>query len=139
MRTPDRPETQDDPETPGRRPNRNPGATARRDRNEVRPNFKQSAGAGPGGKAVPEPETLALLALAHVVSDEALLPRFLALSGVAPGELRGRAQDPVLLGALLDFLLAHEPDLIAFAAAYELPPTAIAAARRALPGGTFDD
>jgi hypothetical protein len=110
-----------------------------RDRNEVRPNFKKPAAAGPDGKGVPEPETLALLALAHVVADEGLLLRFLALSGIAADELRGRAQDPVLLGAVLDFLLAHEPDLVAFAAAYELPPAAIARARRALPGGVVDD
>ncbi len=110
-----------------------------RNRNEVRPNFKKPAAAGLGVTNVPEPETLALLALAHVVADEALLPRFLALSGIAPDELRGRAQDPVLLGAVLDFLLAHEPDLVAFAAAHELPPSSVARARRALPGGAVED
>lgn len=108
-------------------------------RSEVQPNFKKQATSGPDGKGVPDAETLALLALAHVVGDEALLPRFLALSGVGTDELRDRAQDPVLLGAVLDFLLAHEPDLVAFAAAQDLPPTAIARARRALPGGTVDD
>ena len=110
-----------------------------RNRREVRPNFKKQAVAGPDGKGVPDPETLALLALAHVVGDEALLPRFLALSGIASDELRDRAQDPVLLGAVLDFLLAHEPDLVAFAEAQNLPPTAVARARRALPGGAVDD
>ena len=110
-----------------------------RDRREVRPNFKKQATSGPDGNGVPDPETLALLALGHVVGDETLLPRFLALSGVATDELRARAQDPVLLGAVLDFLLAHEPDLVAFAEAQNLPPTAIAIARRKLPGGEVED
>ena len=118
---------------------RNPDPRRSLDRSEVRPNFKQQAAIGPDGKGVPDPETLALLALGHVVGDETLLPRFLALSGIASDALRGRAQDPVLLGAVLDFLLAHEPDLIAFAEAQNLPPTAIARARRALPGGAVDD
>ena len=109
------------------------------DRNEVRPNFKKQAAGGPDGKGVPDAETLALLALAHVVGDEALLPRFLALSGIASDELRDRAQDPALLGAVLDFLLAHEPDLVAFAEVQNLPPTAIAHARHKLPGGDVED
>jgi hypothetical protein len=118
---------------------RDPDRRRSLDRSEVRPNFKKQAVAGPDGKGVPDPETLALLALAHVVGDEALLPRFLALSGIASDELRDRAQDPALLGAVLDFLLAHEPDLVAFADAQNLPPTAIARARHALPGAAVDD
>ncbi|MDZ4735072.1 MAG: DUF3572 domain-containing protein [Rhodospirillaceae bacterium] len=84
-------------------------------------------------------ETLALIALAHVASDDDLLPRFLALSGLDLDDLRARAQDPVMLGAVLDFLLAHEPDLIAFAEAQEIAPAAIARARRALPGATVEE
>ena len=118
---------------------RRPDEHRNRDRSEVRPNFKKQATSGPDGTGVPDPETLALLALGHVVGDETLLPRFLALSGVATDELRERAQDPVLLGAVLDFLLAHEPDLVAFAEAQNLPPTAIAIARRKLPGGEVED
>ena len=85
--------------------------------------------------AIPDAETLALLALAHVIGDEALRPRFLALSGLEPDDIRARAQDPALLGAVLDFLLAHEPDLVAFAGSAGVPPAAIARARRDLPGG----
>ena len=90
---------------------RDPDQRRNLDRTEVRPNFKKQAASGPDGKGVPDPETIALLALAYVVGDEALQPRFLALSGIAADELRARAQDPVLLGAVLDFLLAHEPDI----------------------------
>jgi hypothetical protein len=110
---------------------------------EVHPNFKKtpprSAASAADDRRV-EAETLGLLALAFVVEDdEGLMPRFLALSGLALDDLRARAQDPVLLGAVLDFLLAHEPDLLAFAALHELPPAAIARARRALPGGASEE
>ena len=87
----------------------------------------------------PDPETLALMALAYVAGDSDLLDRFLALSGLDLEGLKARAQDPVLLGATLDFLLAHEPDLMAFAAHSELRPESIAAARRKLPGGAVID
>lgn len=87
----------------------------------------------------PDPETLALLALAYIAGDSDLLDRFLALSGLDLEGLRGRAQDPALLGAALDFLLAHEPDLLAFAADSQVKPEAIAAARRKLPGGAVED
>ena len=87
----------------------------------------------------PDPEALALLALAYIAGDSDLLERFLALSGLDLEGLRARAQDPTLLGAILDFLLAHEPDLMAFAADSQVPPASIAAARRKLPGGAVID
>ena len=83
----------------------------------------------------PDPETLALMALAYIAGDSDLLERFLALSGLDLEGLKARAQDPNLLGAILDFLLAHEPDLMAFAADSQVQPASIAAARRKLPGG----
>jgi hypothetical protein len=90
-------------------------------------------------QAPADAETLALIALAYVASDEELLPRFLALSGLDLDDLRARAQDPAMLGAVLDFLLAHEPDLIRFAELQEIVPAAIARARHALPGGAVED
>lgn len=57
-------------------------------------------------------EALALSALAATLSDERRARRFLDLSGIGTDELRSRAEDPTLLAALLDFLEAHEPDLI---------------------------
>jgi hypothetical protein len=87
----------------------------------------------------PDPETLALMALAYIAGDSDLLDRFLALSGLDLEGLKARAQDPALLGATLDFLLAHEPDLLAFAADSQVKPESIAAARRKLPGGAVID
>jgi hypothetical protein len=81
----------------------------------------------------PDPETLALMALAYVAGDSDLLDRFLALTGLDLEGLKARAQEPALLGATLDFLLGHEPDLMGFAAHSGLRPESIAAARRKLP------
>ena len=85
--------------------------------------------------AVPTPtdaQAVALLALATVVSDERRGRRFLDLSGMETGELRTRAADPALLAALLRFLEAHEPDLIAVAGEMGVRPDVLVDARHAL-------
>jgi len=78
------------------------------------------------------PENLALAALGWVVGEAARAQRLLALTGLAPGELRARAGEPLLLAATIAFLEAHEPDLVACAAALDVTPTALVEARRAL-------
>jgi hypothetical protein len=83
----------------------------------------------------PDPEALALQALAFLAADDDRLQRFLGLTGIEPGALRGLARDPAGLGAVLDYLLGWEPLLLEFATAHELPPEIVAAARRKLPGG----
>ena len=75
---------------------------------------------------------LALMALAAVVTDERRGQRFLSLSGLSPNELRVRAGDPALLAALLRFLEAHEPDLLAVADEIGCAPQALVRARHAL-------
>jgi hypothetical protein len=87
---------------------------------------------------LPDPETLALQALAYIASEDDRLQRFLSLTGIEPGSLRGLAQDPAGLGAVLDYMLGWEPLLLEFAAAAHLPPEGIAAARRKLPGYSED-
>ena len=79
-------------------------------------------------------ETLALTALTHIAGDAQLLNKFLATSGLSGTELRAAAEAPEMLAGVLDFLLAHEPDLLAFCEAAGLAPEGPAAARRALPG-----
>ncbi len=76
--------------------------------------------------------TLALSALAWVVGDPTRAERFLALTGIDPGELRARAADPAFLAQLLGYLEAHEPDLIACADALGVAPTALVGARMTL-------
>jgi hypothetical protein len=75
---------------------------------------------------------LALAALAWTLGEPQRAERLLVLTGLAPGDLRARAADPALLAATLGFLEAHEPDLIACAAAIGCPPAALAAARAEL-------
>ena len=77
-------------------------------------------------------ETLALRALAHVVSDAVHLRRFLALSGLRPDTVRENPSDPQLLSGVLDYLLANERDLIAFCDAANVAPDLPAQARAAL-------
>ncbi len=78
------------------------------------------------------PEALALHALGWIVGDGDRAARLLALTGLTPEDLRARIGDPSLLAAVLGFLEAHEPDLIACADALEVPPVALIDARRRL-------
>lgn len=75
---------------------------------------------------------LALRALAATLGNQRLATRFLSVSGLEPPDLRQRAADPTLLAALLRFLEAHEPDLVAIAEALGVKPEALVAARREL-------
>jgi len=77
-------------------------------------------------------EALALSALATTLTDERRARRFLDLSGIDTDELRTRAAQPELLAGLLRFLEAHEPDLIDVAAALDIKPEQLVAAREAL-------
>ena len=78
---------------------------------------------------------LALIALASTLSDERRAQRFLELSGLSPNGLRERAAEPAVLIALLGFLEAHEPDLLAVAEEVGVEPAALASARRRLESG----
>jgi hypothetical protein len=80
----------------------------------------------------PDAATLALSALAWVLSDSHRADRLLALTGLDAGELRERAMDPALQAAVLGFLASHEPDLTACADTLDVPPEALVAAQREL-------
>jgi ABC-type uncharacterized transport system YnjBCD substrate-binding protein len=79
-----------------------------------------------------DPAVLALQALAHVAGDEAMGPRFLALTGMDADALRANAGQPATLTALLDYLMANEHDLVATAEAIGVTPEALALAARKL-------
>jgi hypothetical protein len=89
----------------------------------------------PPRAAMPEPETLALQALAFLLADDDRRDRFLGLTGLDAAALRRLPADPAGLGAVLDHLLGWEPLLLEFCSAVDLPPEVIARARRRLPGG----
>ncbi len=82
-----------------------------------------------------EAEALAIRALTWMAADADLIGSFLAAAGAGPAELRARAADPEFLGFVLDFLLADEEALLAFAAAERIRPDLPLRARAALPGG----
>ncbi len=77
---------------------------------------------------------LALAALAATLTDERRARRFLDLTGIGTDELRDRLGEPALLAALIGFLEAHEPDLVAVSEQVGIKPEALVAARRELEG-----
>ena len=80
----------------------------------------------------PDAATLALSALGWVLSDGPRAERLLSLTGLSADELRAGLGDPAMLCAVLDFLCAHEPDLVAAADALKVTPAQLAAARESL-------
>lgn len=79
-------------------------------------------------------QAVALKALAHVAGDESLLSRFVALTGCGLDDIKARLADPAFLAAVLDFLLADEVALVAFAEAETLAPDTPMRARVKLAG-----
>lgn len=79
-------------------------------------------------------ETVGLAALAATLTDDRRAERFLALTGLSPDGIRARIGERDLLAACLSFLEAHEPDLVAVAAAVGVEPETLVTARRELEG-----
>ena len=75
---------------------------------------------------------MALGALGWILGDSGRADRLLALTGLTPDALRGGLDDPAVLGAVLEFLASHEPDLLAAAEALGVEPAALMAARERL-------
>lgn len=87
----------------------------------------------PGKLTVEDAEAVAMTAVAFIVGDETLMPRFFALTGCGPDDLRTRIGEGAFLGAVLDFILGDEPSLLDFAATAGLPPEVMMLAREKLP------
>ena len=77
---------------------------------------------------------LALHALGWILNDEPRAERLLALTGLAPDDLRASLGERTTLAAILSFLAAHENDLVACADALQVPPASLAAAAHRLEG-----
>ncbi len=75
---------------------------------------------------------LALSALVWTLGDAARADRLLAVTGLDVETLRSRLGEPALLAGTLEFLEAHEPDLIGCAAALGVKPETLVAARERL-------
>lgn len=76
--------------------------------------------------------TVALAALGWLLSDSARAERLLAVTGLTAADLRSRLNEPDALAAILGFLEAHEPDLVACAEAIGQAPESLVSARRNL-------
>ena len=79
-----------------------------------------------------DPPALALAALGWVQAAEGRAPRLLSLSGLTPDALRAGLSDSAVLGAVLDFLASHEPDLLGAAEALGVEPAELAGAAQEL-------
>jgi hypothetical protein len=77
-------------------------------------------------------EIVAIQALSFVALDPERLGAFLAETGIGPETLRSAAADPHFLAGVLDFVLRDDTTVKEFAAASELDPATIAAAREVL-------
>ena len=77
-------------------------------------------------------EVLAIQALGFIAQDEERLGRFLALTGMGPGEIREAAREPHFLVGVLNYVAGDEHLLLAFAGHAGIDPGTIAVARQAL-------
>ena len=79
-------------------------------------------------------EVTAVAILGWLAGEPELLSRFLALTGVSPVEVRNAVNDPGFLAGLVDFLMSHEPTLLAFSDATGIRPEAVVQAHAVLSG-----
>lgn len=84
------------------------------------------------GQIQADPATLALGALGWILTDTDRASRMLALTGLTPDILRHDISEKATLAAILAFLEAHEPDLIAAAEHIGSTPQALVRARMEL-------
>ena len=77
---------------------------------------------------------IGLSALLHISQDTENIGVFMAQTGVEVDDLRAAAQRPEFLAAVLEFLCANEPLLLAFAANEGLAPQIVDSARMVLNG-----
>ena len=70
--------------------------------------------------------------MAWVLSDTSRAERFLALTGLSPESLRATIGEPATHRAVLEFLCAHEPDLVAAAESLGLEPASLGRLREQL-------
>lgn len=82
-------------------------------------------------------ETIAVSALAWLAQDAQRFEPFLTASGIAPEAIRAAAAEPGFLGGVLDFLMAHEPLLLAFCADGGMRPEEVTGAAALLSPAGF--
>jgi hypothetical protein len=83
-------------------------------------------------------EAVAIQALSFVAAEPERLGRFLALTGIGPEEIRRAAHESGFLAGILDYIVADERLLKAFADAAQTTPQAVGAALVALAGPNWE-
>jgi Protein of unknown function (DUF3572) len=79
-------------------------------------------------------EALAIQALSFLASEPERLGRFLAVTGIGPESIRAAATTPGFLAGILDYLIANEALLLAFATEHGFDPASVVRSRSVLPG-----
>lgn len=79
-----------------------------------------------------DPQTLALGALGWVLADARRADRLLGLTGLTPDALRSGLGHGAVLGAVLEFLASHEPDLLSAAEELGVAPEELVHAAKEL-------
>jgi hypothetical protein len=77
-------------------------------------------------------EEIGLAALTYLAQNSEHLDRFFAITGLGIHNLRAAARRPGFYAAVLDYFMADERSLLAFAQSANLPPDAVVRAREAL-------
>ena len=75
-----------------------------------------------------DPQETAIAVLGWLANEPEMFNRFLALTGVEPAQVRNVINEPAFLSGMLDFLMNHEPTLLAFSQASGIAPEDVAAA-----------
>jgi Protein of unknown function (DUF3572) len=81
--------------------------------------------------------SLAIVALGYLAANAEHLDRFLALTGIGPGEIRKAATEPGFLAGVLDYVAGDEALLRAVAAHAGVAPEELDRARQTLSGGDW--
>ena len=79
-------------------------------------------------------ETIALQAVSFIINNETLCTRFISLTGSDQTFIKDNITNALFLANVLDFLLAHEPDLLDFCDTHALQPNLPIIAKRTLMG-----
>jgi hypothetical protein len=83
-------------------------------------------------------ESVAVQALAYLAGEPEQLARFLALTGIGPQVIRAAASDPQFLAGVLDFVVADEKLLVAFAEHIQMKAEAVLRAQELLSGAPWE-
>ncbi|KAA1177726.1 DUF3572 family protein [Rhizobium tropici] len=79
-------------------------------------------------KNAADPQETAIAVLGWLANEPDMFGRFLSLTGVEPAQVRNAINEPAFLAGMLDFLMNHEPTLLAFCEASGTAPEVVAAA-----------